>query len=175
MKKRKNFVLCTVIGLSLAGCAAPAMNENMVVTTEQTRSISPSNKFYKNVKSIQVSGGSETVPFLTSQVGSDDFQKALLISLKNANMLCDAGKYTLKANLISLDQPYMGISMTVRASVDYLIKDEVRGEIILDETINSSFTANMSDNFLGVERLRVANEGAIRRNIELFLKKISKS
>lgn len=170
----KRILLCaSMTAVILSGCASPAMNENMVVSGEQMHHAAPSSKFHKNVNKITVQGGSETIPIWTSQVSSENFQLALNDSLKAANLWSDQGKYSLNANLISLEQPLFGIGMTVRASVDYKIKDEISGSIIFDETIDSAYTAGMSESVIGVKRLRLANEGAIRRNIELFLKKLA--
>ena len=41
---------------------------------------------------------------------------------------------------------------------------------MFDQTITEPYTANFSDAFLAVERLRLANEGAMRVNIGTFLK-----
>ena len=40
------------------------------------------------------------------------------------------------------------------------------------ETIDSPCTATMKDAFVGVERLRMANEGAIRTSIQSFFDKL---
>tara|TARA_B100000676_G_scaffold306985_1_gene364404 strand:+ start:1323 stop:1472 length:150 start_codon:yes stop_codon:yes gene_type:complete len=39
----------------------------------------------------------------------------------------------------------------------------------LNETIVTPYTEDFSSTFLAAERLRLANEGAIRRNIETFI------
>ncbi len=167
-------VSITIFAAGLSGCASPAMNENMIPQGDQLIKVSHGNKFHRGIKGAEVTGGSETNPLWTSQVSSENFQLALNNSLKEAGLLSEGGKYELKAKLVTLDQPLIGIGLTVRATVDYLISDKTTGAKIFDETIESSFTAGMSDSMVAIRRLRLANEGAIRRNIELFLKKIEK-
>lgn len=172
---RKITIILTIAGIALSGCASPSMNENMIPQGEQLHKFNAGHKFYHNIQNTEVTGGSETIPLWTSQVSSESFQLALNDSLREAGILSEGGKYDLKANLLSLDQPLFGIGMTVRATIDYLIKDRTNGMVVFDETIESSFTAGMSDSVMGVKRLRLANEGAIRHNIELLLKKLSKA
>lgn len=178
MKKmllKKETAAIVAIGIALSGCASPAMNENMIPQGEALYLVAPGSKFNQSIKKTEVSGGSETIPIWTSQVSSENFQLALNDSLKKAGVLSNNGRYDLKAKLVALDQPAFGIGMTVRATVDYIIRDTVGNNVIFDETIESSFTAGMDDSMIAVRRLRLANEGAIRRNIELLIKKLSKS
>ena len=44
---------------------------------------------------------------------------------------------------------------------------------VFDQVVDVPYTANFSDAFYGVERLRLANEGAIRVNIGAFLQRIA--
>jgi hypothetical protein len=172
---KNTVIVLTLSIIGLSGCASPAMNENMIPQGEQLAKVAPGSKFNHSIKNIEVVGGSETIPIWASQVSSENFQIALNNSLKEAGVLSENGKYDLKATLVTLDQPIMGIGMTVRTTVDYLIRNKTTGSTIFDETIESSFTAGMSDSVLGVKRLRLANEGAIRRNIELLIKKLARS
>jgi hypothetical protein len=152
------------------------MHENMTVNGDQLRMVAPGSKFHKKISKITVTGGSETIPIWTSQVSLENFQIALNESLTKAGLVIEQGSYSLNANLGALEQPLVGIGMTVRVSVDYKIKNEATGAILLDETIESAYTARRSDAFVGIKRLRLTNEGAIiRRNIKQFLKKINQS
>lgn len=176
MKNKKSKLVAlsvTVLGLSLGGCASPAMYENMIVNGTQFIKMEPSQKFYHSVKNVEVTGGKDTNPLWTSQVGSEDFQIALNKSLVQAGILSEVGPYDMKAHLVSLKQPIIGFSYTVRATVDYLIKDRQTGQILLDEKIESAYTASMSESPIGIIRLRLANEGAIRNNIESLLQKLN--
>jgi len=162
-------------GFFLSGCATPAKVDQMIYAPGDIEKVSPVSTYYKSIVVENVSGGSETNPLFSSQVSSEDFKGALEGSLRNANYLSDnsPGKYILTADLISLDQPFMGINMTVRAAVDYKLKDHISGKILFNDTIEAPFMATMSDAFIGVERLRLANEGAIKYNIRKLIDKLN--
>jgi hypothetical protein len=64
-----------------------------------------------------------------------------------------------------VDQPMFGFSMTVKMEVSYTLKDIQSGKTVWTRDINSEYTAKASAAFAGVERLRLANEGAARENI----------
>ena len=79
-------------------------------------------------------------------------------------------KYQLTADLTRLDQPMIGFDMTVGSSVRYsLIETQSRKEVYA-RVIQISYTAKMSDAFIGSQRLKLANEGSVKANIEAFIK-----
>jgi len=61
--------------------------------------------------------------------------------------------------------------MTVTSHVNYKVYDSKAQPLVL-ETIDAPFTATVSDAFVGVERIRLANEGSIRANIGQFFDKL---
>jgi len=171
-----NFLVFSIlsVGLFLSGCATPANVDQMIYIAEESKKAPPASTYYKSITVANVSGGSETNPLFSSQVSTQDFKSALDGSLRNANYLADkTGRFALTADLISLEQPFMGLNMTVRAAVDYKLKDQTSGRVLFDETIETPFTATMSDAFVGTERLRLANEGAIKRNILKLIDKLN--
>ena len=108
----------------------------------------------------------------TSQVSSEAFQRALELSLENSGLLskiASGGKYQLTADLTRLDQPFMGIDMTVTATVRYSLVETQSRKEIYSKVIQVPFTAKFSDAALGVERLKLANEGAVKVNIQAFI------
>ena len=157
----------------LTGCAAPASIDRMSVSLP----ISKTNPALKNNIGVSdVTGGRETNPMWTSQVSSEGFRSALEKSLENTQMLSkivSAGKYQLTADLSRLDQPFIGLDMTVSATVRYsLVETKTRKEIYT-RVIQSSHTASFSDSVLGPERLKIANEGAIKNNIQVLIEDLS--
>jgi hypothetical protein len=133
-----------------------------------------------NVAIRDVTGGQETNPMWKSNVGGSEFSLALEESLRNVGLLAanrQSGRFTLTAHLQRLDQPMFGLDMTVTASVSYVVAERATGKEVFQRTVAVPYTAKMGDAFIGVERLKLANEGAIRSNIsqlidELFLLKI---
>ncbi|TVQ27201.1 MAG: hypothetical protein EA370_18075 [Wenzhouxiangella sp.] len=132
----------------------------------------PSNSFLQTAITVeQVTGGRDTNPMWTSQVDSTSFRVALERSLDSAGLLASGrlNGYWLSAELLRLDQPMIGASLTVTASVRYRLVDMDTGARIYERVIERPYTAQFSDAFIGTERLKLANEGAIRVNIELLI------
>lgn len=119
-----------------------------------------------------VTGGKETNPMWISNISSSDFEQSLERSLKNVGFLSpnrQGSRYTLTAHLLRIDQPMFGASMTVTATVQYSLVERQTGKEILARTVSSPYTAEWNAAFLGSERLRLANEGAARANIQQLI------
>jgi hypothetical protein len=146
----------------------------MVTTIEATKQAYASSRFYKAIQVENVTGGSETLPFLMSQVSSEDLKKSLEQSLDKAHYLSASTqlKYSLKANLMSLEQPMAGINITVRVAIEYTLKDIATGTVIFEESIKTLPTAKIEDAIIGINRLKVANKGVARNNIKKFIDKL---
>ena len=155
--------------LLLTGCASGAKMQNMVATPNLSYNLG----LKKQISAQQVTGGSETSPLWTSEISCQSFKAAIESSLKSEGLFSDKGRYTLKANIIDVGQPFMGFNMTVTTHVRYILTDVRTNKIVLDEIIVTPFTATVSDAFVAVTRLRLANEGAGKANIKGLLKKLA--
>jgi len=71
-----------------------------------------------------------------------------------------------------LHQPMAGTDMTVDMKVAWTLTNLATGNEVWDEVIRSSHTATVGDEFVGICRLQLANEGAARENIRRGLKAI---
>lgn len=179
MKIRSSSGALLVCVILLSGCAAPARVDQMVTSGQPTQRISQT-PLRGNVAVNDVTGGKETNPMWMSNVGSSEFSQALEGSLRTVGLLApnrQAGRFTLTTHLQSLDQPMFGLDMTVTASVNYVVVERATGKEVFQRIIAVPYTAKWGDAFVGVERLKLANEGAIRTNIsqlidELFSLKI---
>jgi hypothetical protein len=120
-----------------------------------------------------ITGGEKTNPLWVSKVDNDGFRTALGTSLDTAGLSASASgcNYPIDVNLLGLSQPSIGFDMTVTSHVNYKVYDPKAQPLVL-ETIDAPFTATMKDAFVGVERLRLANEGSIRASIEKFFDKL---
>ncbi len=110
-----------------------------------------------------------------SNVAGSDFERALEASLKASGLLAQnrqASLYQVNADLVKMDQPFVGLDMTVTAYVRYELVERKTGKAIYSKEVRTPFTATMGDAFLGVERLKVANEGAVKANIKQFITEI---
>lgn len=154
----------------LVGCAAPARVEQMQVSTSlAVRTAAGASPLRENVAIRDVTGGKETNPMWISNVSSGDFERALEASLKDAGLWASnrqASQYQLIVHLEKLDQPFGGFDMTVTASVRYTLVERTSNKTVFERTLATPYTAKLGDAFLGVERLKLANEGAVRSNIQ---------
>ena len=165
MFQRAIFVCFT---LMLAACASPARVGAMVGAP--TVAVPANSPLKESILVNNVSGGQSTNPLWTSEVGNPEFQQALRQSLSAQNLLAGNGaRFWLDATLVELKQPLVGFSLTVTSTVRYSVTDTAMNRVAFDQTISAEYTATVNDAFVAVERLRLANEGAIKNNISKFL------
>ena len=72
-----------------------------------------------------------------------------------------------------MDQPSFGLTFTVKMEAGWQLKRVSDGSMVWQESIKSENTATTGDAFAAVTRLRLATEGAARKNIEQGLSRIS--
>ena len=167
MKKLTFAALTIVAAALLGGCAAPARINEMATSANPAQRVA-NTPMRNNVAVRDVTGGKDTNPMWISNIGNSEFEQALESSLRDAGLLSagkQAGKYTLTAHMEKIDQPMFGASMTVTATVNYVLVERATGKEVLNRTVALPYTAAWNSSFIGTERLRLANEGAIRTNI----------
>ena len=164
-------LLACAIGL-LQGCASPAVGVNMVVSVDAVPRASREPTLRGAIKIRNVAGGTETNPLWMSKVSDKEFAVALQGSLKSAQLLAADGQrpgYELDATLLSLEQPMIGLDLTVTCAVRYDLHEAGTGKRVLGKTVSAPYTATFSDAFVAIERLRLANEGSVRTNLRQLL------
>ena len=168
-----NKLIVSIAALSLAACASASDPGAMLAEVSEETIISESSVLANAISMGEVSGGKETNPLWTSEVSSEDFAEALRQSFAAHAMLAtENGDYRLDATLEELKQPFAGFNMTVTSIVNYTLTDLSTGEVVLEETVEEAYTAQMGDAFVGTKRLQLANEGSIKSNITTIIKKI---
>lgn len=168
------YVALLMVAVLASACAAEARVGAMTAAPPAT-ALPADSALHNSVTVRGVSGGEPTNPLWTSQVGNPEFQEALRQSLLAAGMLAPAeGRYRLDAKLVKLDQPWIGFSYTVTSHVQYTLIDSTTSKTVWERTIDAPHTATMSDSMLGVERLRLANEGSIKANISMLIEALIK-
>jgi len=162
-----------VLAAALAGCAAPARIDQMKVDSPlATRTAIASSPLKANVAIKDVTGGSETNPMWMSSVSSQGFERALEASLRDAGLLSagrQMGIYQLQAHMQKLDQPFIGASMAVTSTVQYVLIERASGKQVAARSWVTPYTAAWNASFLGAERLKLANEGSARENIQQLI------
>lgn len=155
---------------ALNACATASKPGAMAPTVTEKTIIADASALRENVSVGEIGGGKETNPLWTSQVSSEDFSETLRQAFSAHAMLAtEKGAYRLDAELQKLKQPLAGFNMTVTSDVKYTLTNVDTGEVVIDEVISTPYTAKTSDAFMGVERLRLANEGSIRENISALI------
>lgn len=173
---KKNIFSVVILGfiISLSGCATPARVDQMTVSGTPSQRIAKT-PLHNNVAIRDVTGGQETNPMWKSNVGSSEFSQALEASLRSVGLLAanrQAGSHTLIVHLQNVDQPFIGLDMTVTASVNYIVAERATNKEVFNKTVAMPYTAKFGDALLGLERLKLANEGAIRTNISQLIEEL---
>ncbi len=176
MKRTFRYVFLLLLSINLAACASGARPEVMSVKPDAAYKISQKNKFYQSIGIEFVAGGEKTNPLWTSKVDNASFQTALESSLAAYHLLDQDGdpEYLLNAQLLTLDQPLIGLSFDVTSDVKYQVKKASNDSVVYDQKKTATGTATMGDSVLGTERLRLANEFSIRKNLKEFLDDLTK-
>lgn len=167
-RKIRIWSLCTV-ALLLGGCATGAKRENMLYAPPAEQQASYDEALRENTSVETVQGGSETNPAWTSEISNAEFEGALKISLKNVGLLKQGGRYKLDVRLEKVEQPLFGFNFTVTTHVLYRLTDAESDAVVYEKRLVTPYTATVGDAFMGITRLRLANEGAAKENIKALL------
>jgi uncharacterized lipoprotein YajG len=158
---------------ALAGCAAaPAQKENMAA------SALPSMKKLPYTVTVETRGGQETGAMDSSNVSNADLKAAIESSITQTGLFKSVvpgkdGDYELTVSVTQLTKPMFGGAFTVTMETGWSLVRARDKSIVMRKAVTSSHTAQMSDAFVGVTRLRLALEGAVRKNIADGLQSIS--
>jgi len=175
--KSKHAFLSVAIGASAifiqSGCSTPAKPESMTVASPLGIT-----KQHADPISVHVSGGKDTNPAWTSQISDADFTTAIESSIRQSGLFSgvvgrDGGTFHLEVMLVRVAQPIAGFSMTVTVEVNWTLSRSSDKSVVWQKAVISNHTATTGDAFAGVTRLRMATEGAARKNIEQALQQIS--
>lgn len=162
----------------LAGCGAPTQPLPMRITTAdalQIRGWVP-DALKAQVATAPVQGGMATNRWWGSKVSALALQQALDDSLYGVGMKPvspQPPRFELQAELLQLDQPLVpALGVTVDVAVRYTLVDRAAdGRVIYQRRIANSEEARLGEAVLSPsERLRIANERALRANIDLLLR-----
>jgi hypothetical protein len=167
-----------LLALLLAGCGAPSQPLPMAITAAdalQIRGWVP-DALKSQVAVAPVKGGQETNRWWGSKVSAAALQLALADSLYAVGMQpaapVPAPRFELQAELVQLDQPLVpAVGVTVGAAVRYTLVDRSDGRVLYQRRIANTDEAGFTEAIVSPnERLRLANERALRANIDLLLR-----
>jgi hypothetical protein len=113
-----------------------------------------------------VTGGKKTNPLVSSRVGAAEVREALTLALRARGMHADdpaGAPFRLDVAILEVTEPE-GYTTRVHAVLRYALRAR-DGGTRFDRVVDTVGEASISEVFYGVERLRVANERAIRANL----------
>jgi hypothetical protein len=159
--------------MALAGCATPAQMAGMVPDEFDAARAHADSPFRASVTVERVGGGEAPDPMMVySAVGGEQLEGALREALMKFDYLSaddERARFRLQAFLVDMRRPGVGLTLTATALVRYKLTRASDGSVIYDDVLTASATRTVDDAFVGVERARMAVEGAIRTNIAEFL------
>lgn len=166
-------LLALLLAGILGGCASQATYQGMT-----PEAVPVAAKHAKTV-SISVSGGQETSAIGKPQISDAEFARALSDAVEKSQVFSRVlrgkqGDYRLTVVLSNPEQPVIGFSMTVKMEAGWTLVRAGDGVTVWQEVIRSEYTAGVGEAFAAVKRLRVATEGAAKRNIAEGLSRLSK-
>jgi hypothetical protein len=127
------------------------------------------NPKYRNSIALRSVSGGQAMNVLTVPGVANEPLKAALENTLGANgylARTGAPKYYLDAEIRNLDQPLIGLDLDATADVTYKLSG---GGPEMTYPIRTTGHATFSDSPIAADRMRIANERAMRQNIERFL------
>ena len=182
--KRWHGLVAALLAAALAGgCGTPADPLNMRLAPGdalQLRGFMP-EALRGQIALGEIGGGAETWRYWGSQVSAKALDQALEEALRSVGVLAPlpaGARYQLSAKLSALQQPDLKwqpqalvSDNRVLATVDYTLKDKASGAVLYQRSIRTAHTAELTEALLfPPERLRLANEGALRQSLNLLLR-----
>jgi hypothetical protein len=165
--------LLILLALVCTGCPATLKPETMTAQV--------SAPVHKSVSDVFVAGFGATDISAKKpiHITDEDFTQALASSVESSGLFRKAlkdgqGKYQLQATFVQLDEQILGIDLTASMEVRYLLASTAPKKLLWEKSLSSTYTAGMSDSVIGITRLQMATEGAVRKNIEEAIQEISK-
>ncbi|KQV87998.1 MULTISPECIES: hypothetical protein [unclassified Roseateles] len=167
-----------LLALLLAGCGTPSQPLPMAISPAEALQIRGwvPDALKAQVGVAAVKGGQETGRWWGSKVSALALQQALEESLHAVGMKPlspePAPRFELQAELLQLDQPLVpAVGVTVGVAVSYTLVDKASGKPVYQRRVANTDEARFSEAIVSPnERLRIANERALRANIDLLLR-----
>jgi hypothetical protein len=101
---------------------------------------------------------------------NSDIKLAIEGALANSQLFNgDETKFRINVNVLSIKNPMMGINLKSELRIKWQLIDISENKIVWEDNLTNDYTATMSDSLVAVTRLRIANEGVIRENIQLAI------
>lgn len=179
LKSRRNLLIATGCLAGLAACGTASQSHKMALAPAdalQLRGFMPEG-LRGQVALADVSGGAETGRWWGSKVSSLALEHALEESLRAVGLWAPsppAARYRLKAQLLALSQPLVSLDTEVASAVHFSLVEQSGGAVVYQRSVRTVHKAEFSEALLShPERLRLANEGAVRQAIQVMLRDLT--
>ncbi len=164
-------ILIVTAVVALSGCASTATREAMLVGA-------PATKNYPYSVSVQTRGGTETTAMTGATVSNEELKAAVESSIMQSKLFKSVvqggnGDYEITVIVTQLTKPVFGASFTVEMEAGWALTKASDKTIVLRKVIKSAHTATLDDAIVGATRMRIAVEGAARKNIAQGLQAIA--
>jgi hypothetical protein len=166
-------LLLAALSLACVGaCAPPASYSAMVAAAPPGQAPAP---VYRNAITVgSVTLGRDMGTPWRSAVSPEQVQQALVVTLVVAGLgQPPNGRFRLDGMLLTLDRPYAGFAMTVTATIAWRLTDTTNGAVVYDRTLRSLGTATLDDAIDNNNRLRIADQRAVRANLQQLVQDLS--
>jgi len=165
-------LIISALVIMLTGCAAPADRSAMTPSD-----ITVSKHFPYSIN-VRTSGGSATGAMDSSNISDADLQTAIEDAIRNSRLFTtivksSSGDYELSVSITQLSKPMFGLTFTVQMETAWSLTKVADRSVVFRKPIQSSGKATMSEAFVGVTRLRMAVEAAVRDSISQGLAAIA--
>jgi len=125
-----------------------------------------------NVSDVSFSGSANILVVGSNEAiaKNSDIKLAIEGALANSQLFNgDETKFRINVNVLSIKNPMMGINLKSELRIKWQLIDISENKIVWEDNLTNDYTATMSDSLVAVTRLRIANEGVIRENIQLAI------
>ncbi len=164
--------LLAALSLACVGaCASPANYSAMVAGVPPGLGPAP---VYRNAITVgSVTLGRDVGTPWSAAAGPDQVQQALLQTLAGAGLGRPAGgRFRLDGQLLTLSRPYAGFAMTVTAAIAWRLTDVTSGTMVYDRALQGLGAATLDDAVDNNNRLRIAEQRAVRANLQQLVQEL---
>ncbi|MFT6362050.1 MAG: hypothetical protein ACJAZ8_000447 [Planctomycetota bacterium] len=165
---RLRTLLATLV-LGFASCASTASSDAMAVTDFEANTAPI--YIQEAITVTQVAGAPNSPSWYESAIINPEFKKALSVSLLSLGWLQvpEQARYHLTANIQEQETNMRGLDAEAWVTTRYVLIKAKATTPIYDHTIKTGFQVPHGVAFTGVEKMRLALEGAAKQNITELL------
>ena len=150
-----------------SGCSAPPGSMTMAVTPPVGAVASK----HPHSFNLNVTGGAAASPLGVPQIADGEFADAIRQSVMASGLFANIqppaqADYLIDVALVRLSQPLFGGSMTVTLEANWTLRRRVDGVTVWQKAIINEYTAGRGEAANASSRIRLANKGAARANIQ---------